>query len=163
MDPITLVVTAVALGAAAGLTDTASQAVKDAYAGLKALLTRRAVDVSGVERKPDSESKQESLREDLSDLDGTPDAVDDALLDAARQLIVVVKTHDPAAAEIVGIDLEELEAGSLRVSGLTSEGTGVRGKNWKITGDAVFENIRAGRGATDPAGPGESGGGGRPS
>ena len=41
MDPITLIVTALAAGAALGVTDAASSAVKDAYAGLKALVTKR--------------------------------------------------------------------------------------------------------------------------
>src|SRR6266576_194233 len=41
MDPITLIVTALAAGAALGLKDTASSAVKDAYAGLKALARKR--------------------------------------------------------------------------------------------------------------------------
>ena len=41
MDPITLIVTALAAGAALGVTDTASSAVKDAYAGLKALVRKR--------------------------------------------------------------------------------------------------------------------------
>lgn len=41
MDPITVIVTALAAGAASGISDTASSAVKDAYAGLKALVTRR--------------------------------------------------------------------------------------------------------------------------
>ena len=41
MDPITLIVTALAAGAALGVTDTASSAVKDAYAGLKALVGKR--------------------------------------------------------------------------------------------------------------------------
>ena len=41
MDPITLIVTALAAGAASGITDTASSAVKDAYAALKALVTGR--------------------------------------------------------------------------------------------------------------------------
>jgi len=41
MDPITLIVTALAAGAALGLQDTASAMVKDAYAGLKALVRRR--------------------------------------------------------------------------------------------------------------------------
>ena len=59
-------------------------------------------------------------------------------------MVAAVKAHDPAAAQAIGIDLEEFQAASLRVSGLTSEGTGVRGRNWKITGDAVFENIHAG-------------------
>ncbi len=162
MDPITLVVTAVALGASAGLKDTAAAAVKDAYAGLKALLTRRKIDVTGVERKPESDTKKDSLREDLVDLDGTPDGIDEALLDAARRLLTAVKAHDPAAGEVIGIDLEEFYAKSLRVSGVSSEGTGVRGKNWRIEGDAVFENIHAGRGGTESVAPGEGGGGSRP-
>jgi hypothetical protein len=41
MDPITLIVTALAAGAAAGLTDAASSAVKDAYTSLKALVAKR--------------------------------------------------------------------------------------------------------------------------
>jgi hypothetical protein len=41
MDPVTLIVTALAAGAASALQDGASAAVKDAYARLKALLTRR--------------------------------------------------------------------------------------------------------------------------
>lgn len=41
MDPITLIVTALASGAALGVTDTASSAVKDAYAELKALVKKR--------------------------------------------------------------------------------------------------------------------------
>ena len=41
MDPITLIVTALAAGAALGVKDTASTAIKDAYAGLKALVRKR--------------------------------------------------------------------------------------------------------------------------
>jgi hypothetical protein len=41
MDPITLIVTALAAGAALGMRDTASSAIKDAYTGLRALVRRR--------------------------------------------------------------------------------------------------------------------------
>jgi hypothetical protein len=41
MDPITLIVTALAAGAALGVQDTMSAVVKDAYAGLKALVRKR--------------------------------------------------------------------------------------------------------------------------
>jgi lipid-binding SYLF domain-containing protein len=41
MDPVTLILTALAAGAALGVKDTASQAVKDAYDGLKTLVKRR--------------------------------------------------------------------------------------------------------------------------
>ncbi|MCA1703214.1 MAG: hypothetical protein LC808_08040 [Actinobacteria bacterium] len=41
MDPLSLILGALAAGAAAGLTDTAAGAVKDAYAGLRDLVRRR--------------------------------------------------------------------------------------------------------------------------
>jgi hypothetical protein len=41
MDPVTLIVAALVAGAAAGLKDSASSAVKDAYNGLKRLARRR--------------------------------------------------------------------------------------------------------------------------
>jgi RIP homotypic interaction motif len=44
MDPITLIVTALAAGAALGVKDTTSSVVKDAYAGLKALVMKRLAD-----------------------------------------------------------------------------------------------------------------------
>jgi hypothetical protein len=49
MDPITLIVTALAAGAALGLKDTASSAVRDAYAGLNALVTTRLAGRPGAE------------------------------------------------------------------------------------------------------------------
>ena len=159
MDPIMVVVTAVALGASAGLKDVAAQAVKDAYAGLKALLTRREVDVSGVERKPDSAAKQNSLREDLAELDGTSRQVDEQVLVAAREVIAAVKAHAPEAGAAIGIDLEELHAASLRISGVSATGTGVRGRAWTVEGDAVFENIRAGTSEPRPGSSGGAGGG----
>src|SRR5689334_17744797 len=44
MDPTGLILTALTTGAIAGAKDTASQAVKDAYAGLKALVQKRFAD-----------------------------------------------------------------------------------------------------------------------
>jgi hypothetical protein len=41
MDPVTLIVTALAAGAAMGMRDTASAMIKDAYAGLKAMAKKR--------------------------------------------------------------------------------------------------------------------------
>ena len=41
MDPVTLILTALAAGAALGARDTASSAVQDAYGGLKALVKKR--------------------------------------------------------------------------------------------------------------------------
>ncbi len=44
MDPISLIETALVTGAATSAKDTASQAIKDAYSGLKMLLSRLFAD-----------------------------------------------------------------------------------------------------------------------
>ena len=49
MDPITLIVTALAAGAALGTQDTVSAMVRDAYAGLKALVKKRLGSRPGAE------------------------------------------------------------------------------------------------------------------
>ncbi len=41
MDPVTLIVTALAAGAATGMTESASSAVKDAYTSVRALVRKR--------------------------------------------------------------------------------------------------------------------------
>jgi|1186.fasta_scaffold354253_1 hypothetical protein len=63
MDPVTVIVSALAVGAAAGVKETAAAGVKDAYAALKRLLGERygGVDVAAVERRPESEAKRRSL------------------------------------------------------------------------------------------------------
>jgi hypothetical protein len=44
VDPVTLILAALAAGASAGVTDTVSQGIQDAYTGLKALVLRRVKD-----------------------------------------------------------------------------------------------------------------------
>jgi hypothetical protein len=52
MDPVTLVVTALAAGAASALQDGTSSAVKDAYARLKALVMKRLVSLGEGGERP---------------------------------------------------------------------------------------------------------------
>ena len=49
MDPVTLILTALVAGAAAGMKDTASSAIKDAYNGLKGLVRRKLAGREGGE------------------------------------------------------------------------------------------------------------------
>jgi hypothetical protein len=92
MDPITLIVTALAAGAALGLKDTASSAVRDAYAGLKALVTKRlagrsaaGVVLSGHEKAP--ETWQAPLMAELSEAGADHDP---GLVAAAQALMNLV-------------------------------------------------------------------------
>jgi hypothetical protein len=142
MDPVTVIVSAIALGAATGLTDTAATAVRDAYAAVKRLVARYPqVDASAVERKPDSAAKRASLVEDLVAAGAASDA---DLVDAARALIAAVTTHHPLAGHAVGIDLVRVEADALRIRSVASEGTGVRVRDSRFASDIDIDTVRAG-------------------
>jgi len=92
MDPIALIVTALAAGAALGAQETVSAMVKDAYAGLKALVKKRLGGGPGAElvlarheRAP--ETWQAPLMAELAETgaDGDPD-----LIAAAQALLGLV-------------------------------------------------------------------------
>jgi hypothetical protein len=90
VDPITLIVAALVAGAAAGLKDTASAAVKDAYSGLRSLIRSRfghhdqALDeqLAAVDQKPDTDPAP--LAEKLRSAGAGDDA---ELVQAARALL----------------------------------------------------------------------------
>ena len=146
MDPdaVTVIVSALSAGAGAGLQDTATNAVKDAYAGLKRLITDRyRVDVSPVENKPESQAKRDSVAEDLHYAGADEDV---EVLEAAEQVIAAVAQHAPAVGPAIGVDLEKLRASAaVRIRGITATGTGVRGRDWVVGGDVDISGVRAGQ------------------
>jgi predicted Rossmann fold nucleotide-binding protein DprA/Smf involved in DNA uptake len=91
MDPLTLIVTAVTVGAALGLKPVAEQAVKDAYAGLKRIIMDKYNDrkkvvpaVQNLEEDPESEGWKALLKEGLAKLEA---GQDEELLQAAQDLL----------------------------------------------------------------------------
>jgi hypothetical protein len=152
MEPVSMIAAAIAMGAAAGLKKTASTAVSDAYAALKALIKRHYghIDVAPVEAKPDSTAKQASLAEDLAAVGAGENR---ELLESARALVQAVKAHDPQAALNIGVDLDHVSAASLRVSGVKAGDIGVRARNTTIAGSMDIENVdtTSGRSATPKA------------
>lgn len=141
MDPVTLIVTAVVLGATAGLKDTADQLVKDAYVGLKRLLRRKGIEVGPIERNPDSAAQRAAVDEQLSDAGAASDA---ELIEAAKQLITLVKEGDASVGPALGLDLERVEAEALRVRSVESDGTAIRVRDGKFKGAIDIGDIRAG-------------------
>jgi hypothetical protein len=92
MDPITLIVAALAAGAASGLTDTASSAIKDAYAGLKALVRKKlgsgpGTDVILAEHEQAPQAWKDPLTAKLAAAGADQD---DSLVAAAQQLMDLV-------------------------------------------------------------------------
>lgn len=145
MDPLTLIVSALAAGAAAGLKPTAEQVIKDAYGSIKALFQRKyeQVDLTAIERKPESKGKQESLREDLADAGA---AEDQELLDKINVLLAALEKHAPQDAAAVGVDVGKLRARAVNLTNIHSEGTGVRMKDVDIAEDFTIKDVWAGKG-----------------
>jgi hypothetical protein len=144
MDPVSIVVAALAAGAAAGLKDTVARAVTDAYASLKRLIVQRysGVSTAGLENKPASKAQQGALEESLIDAAAGTDA---DLLAAAKALLVAVQAHDPGAAATVGVDLSRIDAGSIDIGNVRAGrgATGVRASDVKVAGSFKISGIDA--------------------
>lgn len=131
MDPL---LAALVAGAAAASKDLVAQAVKDAYAGLKFLITRKfgqKADVEGaiksLEKNPDSESRQGVLKEELEQAEA---GQDQELLAQAREFLALLKEH--------GADVPTYQA-DLRGSGAIAQGKGARAAGERgviVEGDA---------------------------
>lgn len=148
MDPLTLIVTALATGAAAGLKPTAEKVIKDAYEGLKSLIKRKyeraQKTVPVLESDPASEAGKAVVRESL-EKDGAER--DEDLLLQAQAVLQAIRAHAPAeAAEAAGVRIEDIEAGaSVSVRDIVSAG-GFTAKNIRAQQDVTIEKIRAGGG-----------------
>ncbi len=97
MDPVTLIVAALAAGPSAGLSDAVSQGVKDAYGGLKDLVLRRVKDtpageVAVIEHEKDPEVWSAPLAKTLTTAGADRDQ---ELVTAAERLMQLL---DPAGA-----------------------------------------------------------------
>jgi hypothetical protein len=92
MDPVTMILTALAAGAAAAAKDTASQAVKDAYQGLKTLVQKRFADkvpaqIALAEYEIDPKTWEKPLEKSLAEDQVT---TDEEILAQAQQVLKLV-------------------------------------------------------------------------
>ncbi len=97
MRPITIIVAALVAGAAARRKPAAKQAIKDAYARVKALIQDKygIRTLEALELTPHSKNKQASVAADLTHAGADKD---EKLLNRAKSLLDIVKKHDPSAA-----------------------------------------------------------------
>ena len=143
MDPVTLIVGALAAGAATGLTDTATQAIKDGYAALKAWVGSRypGVSTAGVEKKPEEDVRRASLESELRDEDA---GSDEELVKLAKALLAAVEESKPAPDGTTGLILRRVWADTIDAEDIEATGGGtavdaedVTVKNFKM------KNIKA--------------------
>ncbi len=145
MDPISMIVMALATGAVAALHDTAEQTVKDAYTGLTGLIHHKYshVDVAVLESDPTSTSRQAVIKEDL---EKTNVGTDEEVLRQVKVLLDVIRISAPEAVEAVGVSLEDISGAALRLEDIVASGAGVIVKHATMTGDITVKGVRAGSG-----------------
>lgn len=140
---LTLVTSTIAAGAVAALKDTASATVKDAYAGVKALIRRKySVDLTDLELKPDSDINRVSLAEKLSEAGAEGDG---ELLKLAQVLAAVLTRHAPTVGAVVGVNLEKVRAGFVRIDEVASEQLGVNIREAEFAGGIEIGSVKAGQ------------------
>jgi len=143
MDPISLIVTALATGAAAGLKPTAEKVISDAYEGLKGLLKRKYARTSAtvpiLEDDPASDAGKAVVRERLEEEGAGQDG---EVLRQAQALLQAIERHAPETAAAAGVLLEDLKAGAnLTVHDVHAEG-GFTLRRSEAAGDITVGGIR---------------------
>jgi hypothetical protein len=143
MDPLSWILAAVLAGAATPMQATVADAVKDAYAALKRIVVERyrGVDLTMVERDPKAPDNRRALERQLREA-GVSGDVD--LLSRAKALLDEVARSVPRLADVVGVDIGRIKAGTIRIEDIVSAGSGVRLKDAVAAGDFVVSGIRAG-------------------
>lgn len=129
MDPISLIVAALAAGAVAGVSDTASTAVKDAYTGLRELVRCRLAGRAAAEvALAEHENAPEVWRAPLvAELDGVAAGTDEAMVAAAQRVMAIVDEAGTRSGKYV-VDLRGAQGvqvgdGNFQVNSFTTPPT----------------------------------------
>lgn len=98
MDPVSIIMAALAAGAAAGATEVATQAIKDAYQGLKALVLKRlegkpAAETALVEYMQDAETWEKPLQKLLVEAGADKEQ---EIVEAAQKVLQLVQPQQVA-------------------------------------------------------------------
>jgi hypothetical protein len=146
MEPITAIVTALSLGAAAVLKVTTDQLIKDGYTALKTLikskLPQASASVDQLEHAPDSKARRAVVEEDLTK-EGADQNVE--ILAQAKALLDMIAQRAPQTAEVIGVSLTDITGASLRIADVLSSGSGVKVEGADIGGDITIQGVRAGQ------------------
>lgn len=112
MDPITLIVTALVTGAAAGLKGTVEKALADAYQGITELIKRKyaQVDLKTLERDPASAEHKTAVK---AELEKTTAAEDKELLEGAQRVLQAIPERAlEATARAANVSIKDIKAGA---------------------------------------------------
>src|SRR5664279_1646991 len=136
MEPISLIVSALVMGAAAAAKQVGGQALQDAYAGLKHLIEdryKRGGAIQALQEDPSSELQKKALEDSLTKAGADKDA---DVLTSANVVTQALAAAPQAAVVAAGIDFDRVKAvnaqlGNIDVSGLAK---GIVARDSDLTG-----------------------------
>jgi hypothetical protein len=143
MDPVTAIVATLSAGGVFVLNEVATDAVKDAYSGLKAWLKNHypRVSVDQLEEQPASKARQAVVAEDLEREGASKDA---DLIRLAQTVVELIQKQGPDVARSIGVDLGTLDQANVTFGNVfAGKGeTGVKIENVS-GGSLVFGDVTA--------------------
>lgn len=146
MEPVSLIVTAIALGASDGARATTKQAISDAYTAVKGWITNRYssvnAEVEGLEQEPEEELRRALLTKKL----GQAGAGDDIeLLGLAQALLAAVEQQAPELPAAVGVVIRRASiGGDIEVEDVAVDGgSGVVAEDVTAAGDLRIGRVAA--------------------
>lgn len=153
MDPVSIIVTALALGASNGLKAVVEESVKDLYSLIKGIIGAKYASVNDalalVEKNPDSQTRQTVLEEDLAKVGAADDA---DLVEKATQLIARANAlMSKEAIAQVGVEIRDVEGGNLEIRRIHSQERGVVIASSKFHGDISVTDVNVSSSAEDDA------------
>jgi len=132
---------ALTAGAIAAAKDTAAQAIKDAYTGIRQYISDQyaKVRLDNLEEEPQSKGQQLVVQEKLEKAGAKDDAI---LLAHMAKLVEALKSQAPDAAKAASVDLEEIRAAIDVQIRRVGEGGTVRMKNLEAhDGSVTIEDV----------------------
>lgn len=145
MSVVQTIVAALAAGALGALQSTASQAVQDAYAAVKALIQRKyaTIHLPELEKEPASKAWRAVVEEELTKSGAASDA---ELLPQIERLLDAL-ANQPSAAQVIGVDIANLRGAFLQIQDVSAQGsdavTGVKGRDITVSGGITISGVRA--------------------
>jgi hypothetical protein len=149
MDPLSIIVMALATGAAA----VGQSAIKDSYAAVRALLVRRfsSVGVDVLERDPSSPARQEVIKEDLARSGAADDR--DVLAHIEQLLEAISQGGSSSAPGTKAVDLKQVRAAQIMIKSVIAEGKDVSAftaQDVTVGGTFWVEGVEARSSEPDP-------------
>jgi hypothetical protein len=143
MEVLTVIAAALAFAGGEAAKTVVAEGVKDAYRAVKDFLSRKypQVDLTAVEKAPESKGQQLVLVENLTSSEA---AADPEFSPLAKRLVDAVAVEMRKAGPRTGVQLDDFESASLRIDDVIASGTGVLIKKGRIEGHAEITGIRAG-------------------